>query len=434
MSCTFGLTSDFAPFARSWPGAPTPLAIFVAWNTRKLAAIGYTEQTKSCSGVRALDPSSSIPPTSEDGHLKVRKARLVQIFWAVEITMVASALQRLLLADDLHAALVILAVAAASTSVLYCVRRDRLELSSSILLTLLTAMTSYFIWMYDGLRDEALLGYPAILILSAVLVSPRLFWALLVFMIVNLMTLGYMSGTGQFVQPSGQADMSTAIQSSLILAVTVYCVWLLNRDIQQLLLKLHNEIQRVHQSRQEIQHLVFHDPLTDLPNRLLAEERLRMALAQSERDSQMTAVLFIDLDNFKAINDSLGHQAGDAYLKHVTTLLKGAVRRSDTVCRLSGDEFLIILGGIDRRDEASIVAEKLLRGIETPMHLSNRDVTAGASVGIALAPVDGDDFDTLTRKADIAMYHSKNMGRNRFHFYASHMSRETEGTGHPAGG
>lgn len=358
--------------------------------------------------------------------LAVRKKRLIQIFWAVEITLAASALQRLILAHDLHATVILGLVALILTGVLHFARQDRLETSATILLVVLTTMTSYFVWMYDGLQDEALYSYPAILVLSAVLVSPRVFWTLLVLMVANIYLLAYLGSRGVIDNHAGPADLSTAIQITIILIVTVYSVWLLNRDIRQLLVKLSQENQRVHQSREEIQYLVFHDPLTGLPNRLLADDHLQLAVVQAERDQRITAVMFIDLDNFKMINDTVGHQAGDAFLVHVASQLKASVRRTDTVCRLSGDEFLIILNGIDNRLDAAHVAEKILVSISTPIRLLDHEVTAGASIGIAVAPDDGTEFEVLARKADTAMYHSKTAGRNNYHFFESGMSHSTE--------
>lgn len=367
-----------------------------------------------------------MPTASDENLLTVRKRRLIQIFWAVELTLAASGLQRLLLANDAHAALIVSIVALIATSVLYFARQNRLELSATLLVTILTALTTYFIWMYDGLRDEALFGYPAILVLSAVLVSAPIFWTLLIVMVGNIFLLAYLGEQGVVDHRAGPADISTALQIAIILVVTVYCVWLLNRDIRRLLVKLSQENQRVHQSREEIQYLVFHDPLTDLPNRLLAADHLEMALAQAERDRRMAAVIFVDLDNFKSINDSLGHHAGDTFLKHVATQLKTAVRRTDTVCRLSGDEFLIILNGIDDRRDASRVAEKLLSCIATPITLLDHEVSGRASLGISVTPEDGSDFEELARKADTAMYYSKKAGRNNYHFFAAHMSQDAE--------
>jgi diguanylate cyclase (GGDEF)-like protein/PAS domain S-box-containing protein len=190
-------------------------------------------------------------------------------------------------------------------------------------------------------------------------------------------------------------------------------------------------------SEEEIRFLAFHDSLTRLGNRRLFTDRLRFALAQLRRSSQMAAVLFLDLDNFKRINDTLGHEAGDQFLVGVADRLRHCVRDSDcvsrdvreqlssTVSRFGGDEFLIALCGIDSEDEATLVAQRILEQLERPLFLGNESIIVGASIGIAIAPKDGRDVDTLIRNADVAMYHAKQHGRGHAQFYQAVMTEDT---------
>lgn len=164
-------------------------------------------------------------------------------------------------------------------------------------------------------------------------------------------------------------------------------------------------------------HLAQHDALTDLPNRVVLEDRLRQALALAERNARMTAVLFIDLDRFKAINDSLGHHAGDQMLCQVAERLCAGVRRSDTVCRLGGDEFVVLLPETGSARDVAQVAEKLLRTLHEPMTLGGQDVRVSGSIGISVFPDDGTSPHELLKNADAAMYHAKHAGRNQYAFF-----------------
>ncbi len=164
-------------------------------------------------------------------------------------------------------------------------------------------------------------------------------------------------------------------------------------------------------------HLAQHDALTDLPNRVLLEDRLRQAIALAERNARMTAVLFIDLDRFKAINDTLGHQAGDQLLCHVAERLSAGVRRSDTVCRLGGDEFVVLLPETGSARDVAQVAEKLLHALQEPMTLADQQVRISGSIGISVFPDDGASPHDLLKNADAAMYHAKHAGRNQYAFF-----------------
>lgn len=166
-----------------------------------------------------------------------------------------------------------------------------------------------------------------------------------------------------------------------------------------------------------LDHQAHHDPLTGLPNRLLFDNRLRSALDGSRADDQLGAVLFLDLDRFKQINDSLGHPVGDQLLKAIAARLKLQLRDIDTVARLGGDEFIILLPGLQQPQDAEQVAQKLLECFGAPFQLDNHEFFISASIGISLYPKDGLDVATLVKNADAAMYQSKAKGRNRSEFY-----------------
>lgn len=166
-----------------------------------------------------------------------------------------------------------------------------------------------------------------------------------------------------------------------------------------------------------IHQMAFYDTLTCLPNRSLFNDRLSMALAHAYRKKEMLAVLFLDLDHFKLVNDTLGHAVGDQLLKVVAERLASCIRKGDTVARLGGDEFTLLLPGIKHEKDASDVADKIIEKIRHPFVIGNHELTITTSVGIALHPNDGEDIDTLLRNADIAMYHAKEYGRNNYQYY-----------------
>ena len=182
------------------------------------------------------------------------------------------------------------------------------------------------------------------------------------------------------------------------------------------------EITQSKMSEERIQFLAFHDTLTKLPNRRLAQDRMELAMAYADRLKAKTAVLFIDLDKFKAINDSLGHLAGDALLKGVANRLRECVRETETICRQGGDEFLIILSGMHDTDAISKVADKILERMAPAFNIDDHQIFTSLSIGVAVYPDDGDDFEVLVKAADTAMYHAKEAGRNTYRFYTEQMN------------
>ncbi|MDR2260714.1 MAG: EAL domain-containing protein [Azoarcus sp.] len=176
-----------------------------------------------------------------------------------------------------------------------------------------------------------------------------------------------------------------------------------------------------------IQHLSHHDPLTNLPNRLLMQERLNEAIAQSRRINCQTAVLFLNLDRFRNINDTLGTELGDALLQQVAHRSQSLLRDTDTVSRLGGDEFVFILPDINQPQDVASIARKLLTSIGRPYLLGEHDITITASIGIAISDADGNTAAELLRNADAAMSRAKEDGRNNFRFYSADMNTSTLG-------
>jgi diguanylate cyclase (GGDEF)-like protein len=166
-----------------------------------------------------------------------------------------------------------------------------------------------------------------------------------------------------------------------------------------------------------LQHQASHDRLTGLPNRMLFDDRLSLALASTHRYGEMLAVVFLDLDGFKTINDTLGHAVGDQLLKNVAERLTGCLRQGDILARWGGDEFTLLLSPISGAEDTTKIATEILNTLNVPLQLDGRELHIKASLGIALAPYDGDDADTLLKNADAAMYRAKQQGRNNYQLY-----------------
>lgn len=188
-------------------------------------------------------------------------------------------------------------------------------------------------------------------------------------------------------------------------------VWML-RDISQ----------RVAHEK-TIRHQAHHDALTDLPNRSLLMDRLDQAIHRAHRNHHKVAVCYIDLDGFKTINDSLGHEEGDKLLIAVSARFKSCTREADTLARIGGDEFVILYEGVKTHDEILHLAERILYSVEDPIQIEDRSYYIGASIGISLYPNDGEDTSSLLRSADIAMYRAKENGKNRFQFFTPSLDR-----------
>ncbi|ATE60203.1 GGDEF domain-containing protein [Thauera sinica] len=188
-------------------------------------------------------------------------------------------------------------------------------------------------------------------------------------------------------------------------------IGLLARSFGRLRNQIRQQLAELHESRLELEHLAQHDTLTGLPNRALFDDRVNVAVATARREDARFALLFIDLDRFKPINDNLGHAAGDLVLRGVAGRILDIIRESDTAARIGGDEFVILLRNVHGREDAASVAQKLAHAIGQPFEAGGRTVSVSASVGIALYPEDGTDVTTLSKHADRAMYRAKEQAR-----------------------
>jgi diguanylate cyclase (GGDEF)-like protein len=191
---------------------------------------------------------------------------------------------------------------------------------------------------------------------------------------------------------------------------------------------LQSEKSELERLTRKVSHIANHDGLTGLPNRLLLAELLDTALKRSRRAKKLVAVMYLDLDDFKPINDRYGHRAGDIALVVVSNRLKQLLRASDTVSRVGGDEFVAIVTDLDSKLTASLVAEKLVVSCSQPMDVGGTECRVGVSIGIAFFPDDGGKAEELLRHADDALYQVKRKGKNGFAFYNGNDTRDSETT------
>jgi len=191
-------------------------------------------------------------------------------------------------------------------------------------------------------------------------------------------------------------------------------------DLMEVRTRIHNMLEvrllykQLEQQNRALETLALHDPLTGLPNRRLLMDRMALGIAHARRNKGNMAVVYLDLDGFKEINDTLGHDGGDTLLKMVATRLVGAVRQEDTVARVGGDEFVIALAELSHGDDVEELVSKVLQAVSQPCSIQGSSVNVTASVGVSVYPVHGDNVETLMKSADLALYEAKGAGKNDY--------------------
>jgi diguanylate cyclase (GGDEF)-like protein len=255
---------------------------------------------------------------------------------------------------------------------------------------------------------------------------PMILWAVLrfhaagavtaVFLISLIAVIGSLHGGGPFARDNVQETLILLQLFMIVLAGTAL-------GLGAVLAERRRMAQKLARTNAELHALAFNDPLTGLPNRRTLIDRLEQARHLALRHQKRAALLFLDLDKFKRINDSLGHEVGDALLVTMAERLRSVIRVVDSVCRLGGDEFVVLLSEIDGAEDATLVARKIIEALQAPVRLAGLDLAITASIGIALIPDDGTDSDDLIRYADLAMYRAKEHGRNNFQFYTEELNQ-----------
>ena len=274
----------------------------------------------------------------------------------------------------------------------------------------------------QGLFDEAGMAYPALLVFAGLFGSRRLLLWFTSMMVLSFVSVYLLDVSGLMPHSPLPVGPLRAFNVCLIVTLSGFFVWLIVSDLRRVLTRLESEKLALQASHGQIEYLALRDSLTGLPNRVSAKEQLRRLLMDSADSPQMVAVLLLDLDNFKTINDSLGHAAGDVLLCQVADALGMCVGNSGMVARASGDEFFILLGSVQTQDAVDDMVRRIFDILEQAFTLDGLDVPVTASVGIAMGPGDGNDASTLLKHADMAMYRAKESGRNTFLHFAPDMA------------
>lgn len=357
----------------------------------------------------------------DGAQAQVRNRRLIQIssITMAGLTVVAV---RALMFESMGVALIL---ATGIVTMLLCQFlswRGATEAASGLYVLALTVMVSFLLWRGEGLRDSALLAFPAVLIVAALLVKPRHFVALVGAMV--LIGIGVAASTHLGWRQDRPADqlMDRAIDTTIILLITGFAVWVMLGDLRGVLNRLRVQVERYREAQENLTYLSQHDALTQLPNRILGRSRIEQAIAGAKRNGSHVAILFVDLDNFKSVNDSFGHTTGDDFLKQVGQRLLASVRQTDVVSRQGGDEFLIGITDVAHGEAVSTVATKMLQSMAEQFVVRGNEISSSCSIGIALYPENGADFETLLRNADTSVGHAKEAGRNLFRYYDPSMN------------
>lgn len=297
-------------------------------------------------------------------------------------------------------------------------RHNNLELASCTMIAIMVTCLSLVMWEGEGLRSTATLAYPGVLIFCVMIGNRRVFLTTYVAMVAFMIFLVAATHVGWRVGDESITSWYVLMEYIVVVTAVTYVIKLLAGDLFTILTRADTQMQRVMESHKQVQHLAHHDMLTGLPNRTQAESCFRAAMESSERSGRGVALLFMDLDNFKTINDTHGHLVGDDVLQGISKALTQELRKTDTLIRLGGDEFLLITPEISSRDEVLYILEKISAAVSQPVLTGTASCQARFSIGVVVAPQDGTDFSDLLHKADVAMYQSKAAGRNQFKFFA----------------
>jgi len=345
------------------------------------------------------------PEKKADFLVGNKNKRLLQLFYAIETAVLLVGIHQHFLKGFAFSSVLFLCFFL-GFGIFFLIKKNHTYLASVLLLILLTVSSMYFMWKYEGNHDSAVLVLPTVLILAVMLNMSRLFIILYVMIVVCILLNGYFNDIGWVTNVVATPTLNDAFVMVGIISVISFSVWLMLKDLQVLLTRLSDEIILVKESKAEIDKMLHHDTLTGLPNRFLAKEFFNDVLMRARRNNGLATVIFLDLDHFKHINDSFGHQVGDEFLTHTAKKLKNILRETDRICRHGGDEFLIILEVVQSEKEITKIITKITEQIAKPFIYETLDIITTCSLGVAIAPNDADDFTTLLKKADLALYHS----------------------------
>ena len=272
-------------------------------------------------------------------------------------------------------------------------------------------------WTGSGLRSSALLAYPAVMLFAMIMISKRAFYLTYAAMMLYMAFILHANVQGWRASPENMLSYRWFLDYGIILSAATFVIRVLATDLLALLTTLRLEMHEVTKSKIAAEHMAHHDNLTGLPNRRMAELYFREMLKQSKQDSSGLGLIFVDIDNFKRVNDTYGHQCGDDLLRHIGKAISSQLRKTDRLTRIAGDEFLILLPGVNNSADIESILQKVSTTVRDPVTINGENLTPALSMGIALAPQHGSDFRELLQKADTALYKAKAAGRDQYQFF-----------------
>jgi diguanylate cyclase (GGDEF)-like protein len=392
------------------------------------------QQMKSDSlplGAIAPPPAAAARPGADRsgfGHA-LEPRRLTQILWA-SIAAAGTILVTGLTGNILNAMPAMVGVLLLLVAALRMMHLGRVRQAAALALGTLTLGLSYLLYENQGIQGPGVMGYASILVLAAMFGTRRLYLSTLATMVVVLTAITVANLRGWHVNVVRPVSMPLLVILLTILLFTGFIIWRIASDLCESLASLKSDNDLLRASRTHIDFLAHHDVLTGLPNRVLARIRLDQAIAAAEISREGVALLLIDLDDFRTVNESLGHATGDLLLCDVAARIRNAVRPGDLISRQGGDEFLVIMAGVTDEESISATAAGIIRALSQPFHVKGLELTITCSLGIALCPKNGNDFENLLKSADVAMYRAKDSGRNAFRFFNAEMNRSVVETLH----
>ena len=390
------------------------------WYT-KVRVIQWLKNIASMNRKQLAHSLSSQLVLENDTYQLIRRHRIMQISMVIAMGLMVS----LLVARSITITIFSAGLCCVLLAFLLAYKHKAMA-SAYVLLSSMAAMLSALALTGAGLYDMAILGFPVLLIFAAILGGVGLFLTTLIFVITLCALIGWLTLQGFITPNSPTTSTAHLLFIMVIFVITGFSVYILVYDIKRLMNSLQRENAKVRRSKSKIEHLAHHDTLTNLPNRLYGEELFTLALNQCLQNNQSLAILFIDLDNFKPVNDALGHAAGDKLLKQLTQKLKDSMAPEQYLIRFGGDEFLVLAPYSGCSEQLDQLAANLIQQSASVFDILQTQVVVSASVGIASSPQDGSDFKQLCRKADIAMYKAKENGRNTYHFYHDSLDQEAD--------
>lgn len=291
--------------------------------------------------------------------------------------------------------------------------------AANIIITVTAVSLALIMWQGSGLRSSAMFSYPGLLIFCLMVGNQRLFITSYVGVLIYMIFLVYATHQGWRTGSEQPSSWLTLLEFLVIISAITLLIRLLAGDLFNLLQRLEADRLQARSSHRKAEHMAMHDKLTGLPNRRSAKPLINEAVLASRESGGSAALVFIDIDDFKAINDTHGHNAGDTVLRTISERIVTRLRKIDTLIRFAGDEFLLLLPHIDQRDEIRGLLNRLCEHINEPMEIDGIELTVAVSMGVVVVPDDGTDFKKLVAEADRAMYRAKAAGKNQYRFAES---------------